>query len=421
MATAALWLYRTVMVVLLPILAPWLLIAYRRRRRDGLSLRQRLGWGLPEVQTGGVWVQAVSVGEVAAARSILAELRRRRPEMPLILSATTATGLQMASGHQVADAVVAFPLDLSCAVRRFLESVSPRVVVLLETELWPEMLAQCGRRQIPVLVANARISDRSYRRYYAIRHLLRPLLRPVTVALAQEVKDAERLAALGIPQERITVTGNVKFDASPPSAYPPLVGQVRETAHGRPIWVAGSTVAGEEELVLDAFLQLPSATRPLLVLAPRHPERAADVDILLAARGIPAVRRTQLGSPHADVDVVLVDTVGELASLFSGALAAFIGGSLVSGGGHNPIEPARYGVPVLTGPHVRNFEAVYHRFVEAGAAEVVHDSHELAAVLSSWLADREAAARVGAAGRELLAANAGATARIADAVEGFLR
>lgn len=366
-------------------------------------------------------MQAVSVGEVAAARSILAELRRRRPEIPLILSATTATGLQMASGHQVADVVVAFPLDLPCAVRRFLDGVSPGVVVLLETELWPEMLAQCGRRRIPVLVANARISDRSFRRYRAIRHLLRPLLRPITVALAQEGKDAERLALLGIPRERITVAGNVKFDQSPPRACSPLVGQVRDTAHGRPIWVAGSTVAGEEELVLDAFLQLPTAIRPLLVLAPRHPERAAEVDVLLAARGIPAIRRTQLESTPANVDVVLLDTVGELASLFSGALAAFIGGSLVGGGGHNPIEPARYGVPVLTGPHVRNFEAIYNRFVEAGAAAVVRDSKELATVLASWLADREAADRVGSAGRALLAANAGATARIADAVEPFLR
>jgi 3-deoxy-D-manno-octulosonic-acid transferase len=420
MAPPSLWLYRALMAVSLPLLAPFLLIADRRRGKKRPPWAQRLGWRLPPISKGGVWVQAVSVGEVAVARPLLAELRRRHPGVPLVLSATTSTGLAMATGAQLADVALPFPVDLPGPVRRLMDAAAPRLVVLVETELWPELLAACGARRIPVALVNARVSDRSFRGYRAMRRLLRPLLRPVTLALAQTDRDAERLAEIGVAAECVRVTGNVKFDAPPPGAVPRVLEELREVAAGRPVFVAGSTMIGEDEQVLDAVQRVPEQHRPFLLLAPRHPERAPDVVQIVAARSLSVVRRTLLPEAPTGCAVVVLDTVGELAALYQLADIAFIGGSLVATGGHNPIEPARFGVPVLTGPHVRNFHAVYQHFISAGAARVVHSATELAAALEGWLTGKEAAGAAGEAGLRLLTRHAGATARTVDALEAFL-
>ena len=420
MAPPSLWLYRALMAVSLPLLAPFLLVADRRRGKKRPPWAQRLGWRLPPIPGGGVWVQAVSVGEVAVARPLLAEFRRRHPGTPLVLSATTSTGLAMATGAQLADVTLPFPVDLPGPVRRLMNAAAPRLVVLVETELWPELLATCGARGIPVALVNARVSDKSFRGYRAMRRLLRPLLRPVTVALAQTDRDAARLTGIGFPADRVRVTGNVKFDAAPPGAAPRVLEELRAVAAGRPVVVAGSTMAGEDEQVLEAVQRMPAQRRPLLLLAPRHPERASDVMQLVVARGLPVVRRTLVSEAPAGCAVVVLDTVGELAALYQLADVAFIGGSLVATGGHNPIEPARFGVPVLTGPHVRNFSAVYQHFISAGAARVVHSAGELAAALDGWLTDRDAARAAGGAGLQLLARHAGATSRTMDALERFL-
>jgi len=421
MASPSLWLYRGLMAVSLPLLAPFLLVADRRRGKRRPPWVQRLGRRLPEIPSGGVWVQAVSVGEVAVARPLLAELKRRHPAVPTVLSATTSTGLAMASGAQLADVTLPFPVDLPGPVRRLMRAAAPRLVVLVETELWPELLAACGSGGIPVALVNARVSDRSFAGYRAIRSLLRPLLRPISVALAQTEQDAARLATIGVPGERVRVTGNVKFDASPPGAPPRVLDELRRLAAGRPVLVAGSTMAGEENLVIEAVLRLPEGRRPFLLLAPRHPERASDVLQLASAAGLPAVRRTLFAEAPAPCAAVVLDTVGELAALFQLADVAYIGGSLVPTGGHNPIEPARFGVPVLSGPHVRNFAAVYQSFVAAGGARIVRSSQELAEALAEWLADPARARAAGNAGLRLLEKNAGATARTVDALEPFLR
>jgi 3-deoxy-D-manno-octulosonic-acid transferase len=420
MAPPALWLYRALMAVSLPVMAPFLLAADRRRGKKRPPWSQRLGWNLPAIPAGGVWVQAVSVGEVAVARPLLAELRRRHPGLPLVLSATTATGLAMASGAQLADVTLPFPVDLPGPVRRLMDAARPRLVVLVETELWPELLAACGGRNIPVVLVNARVSEKSFRGYRAVRPLLRPLLAPVSLALAQDEQSAGRLAAMGIGADRVMVTGNVKFDATPPGAAPKALEGLRRLAGGRPVLVAGSTMPGEDEEVLDALLKLPPRTRPFLLLAPRHPERAAQAAQLAADRGLTVVRRTLLDRAAPGCEVVVLDTVGELAALYQLADVAFVGGSLVATGGHNPIEPAHFGVPVITGPHVKNFAAVYRSFVAAGAARLVHSAAELAVALEHWLSDRAAARVAGEAGRALLASNAGATARTANALERFL-
>lgn len=416
MPAAPLLLYRALFGLALPLAGPWLLWRNRRRGRPPLRVRERLGLDLPAVRPGGVWVQAVSVGEVAVAKLLLKELRGRHPALPAVLTSTTATGLRLAAGPQLADVILPFPIDLPGPVRRLAAHIAPRLVVLVETELWPELLAACGRRGVPVAIANARISDRSFPRYRAIRPLMRPLLAPVSLVLAQGEVEAERFAALGIPASRIRITGNIKFDAAP-LAPPPSVGPgIRRLAAGRPVLVAGSTMAGEEEQVLDAWLGVEGAGRPFLLLAPRHPERADEVATLLAARGVAAVRRSKMDSVPEKTDAVVLDTVGELASLYELGSIAFIGGSLVPTGGHNPIEPARFGVPVLTGPHLRNFASVYAHFVAAGAAQVVRDASELRRHVEAWLSDPAAAGRVGAAGRALLARHSGATARTVDAI-----
>jgi 3-deoxy-D-manno-octulosonic-acid transferase len=368
--SAALLLYRAALGSALAVAAPWLLLEDRRRRLERPPLKHRLGWGLPPVPHDGLWVQAVSVGEVAVARPLLVELRRRHPELPLLLSSTTATGLALGSSNQVADVVLPFPVDLPGPVRRFLDAARPRLVVLVETELWPELLAGCQARGIPVAQVNARISDSSLRGYRAARWALRALLRPISLVLAQGEEERRRLVSLGIPPDKIRVTGNIKFDAAPARpAAPELPHRLQELATGRPVWVAGSTMHGEEQAVLASLLRLPEANRPFLLLAPRHPDRAGEVVKLALARGLRVVRRTAIGAAPEPCDVVVLDTVGELAALYGLASVAFVGGSLVRSGGHNPIEPARFGVPVLTGPHIRNFALIYRDFIAAGAPD----------------------------------------------------
>ncbi len=420
MPPAPLLLYRALFGLALPVAAPWLLWRNRRRGRPPLRVRERLGLDLPDVRPGGVWVQAVSVGEVAVAKLLLKELRGRHPELPAVLTSTTATGLRLAAGPQLADVILPFPIDLPGPVRRLAAHIAPRLLVLVETELWPELLAACGRRGVGVAIANARISDRSLPRYRAIAPLMRPLLAPVSLVLAQGETEADRFAALGIPADRIRVTGNIKFDAAPLGPPPAVAEVIRRLAAGRPVLVAGSTMAGEEEQVLEAWLDMEAGNRPFLLLAPRHPERADEVAALLGARRIAAARRSGLGSAQGPLDAVVLDTVGELAALYELGSVAFIGGSLVATGGHNPIEPARFGIPVLTGPNVRNFSGVYAHFLAAGAARVVRNAADLRRWLQSWLSEPAAAQRVGAAGRALLARHSGATARTVDALQSLL-
>ena len=421
MVPPALWLYRILLGVSLGVAAPWLLLEDQRRRLERPPLRHRLGRGLPPLPGDGLWVQAVSVGEVAVAAPVLLEVRRRHPELPLILSSTTATGLALASGQLTADAVIPFPVDLPGPVRRCLDAARPRVVVLVETELWPELLAGCQRRGIPVVLVNARISDSSFKGYRAARWALAPLLRPVTLVLAQGEEEGSRLAALGIAPERIRVVGNIKFDAAPAKPAPAdLLAELRRLARSRPIWVAGSTMPGEDQAVMAALLRVPEPQRPFLLLAPRHPDRSGDVLRLAAAQRLRAVRRTALAEAPDPCDLVVLDTVGELAALYQLAAVAFVGGSLVPSGGHNPIEPARFGVPVLTGPHLRNFASIYKHFTSAGAARITRDEKELTEALIAWLADAAAARTAGEAGRQLLLRHAGATTRTVDALERFL-
>jgi 3-deoxy-D-manno-octulosonic-acid transferase len=418
MAPASLWLYRVLTRLLLPIVLPVMWVADRLRAKQRPGVVERLARRLPDVEAGGIWLQAVSVGEVEVARRLLEELDKRGESVPLLLSATTATGLALAR-RSMADRlpVIPCPLDLSAAVSRVLEHARPGLVVLVETELWPELIHQTRQRGIRLAVVNGRISPDAFGRYRRVRALLAPLIDPIDLVLAREGADAERFAELGVRQEKIQVLGNLKYDLQRDTEPLPWSSTARELAAGRPIVVAGSTMAGEETLLLDAVAELGSrGLEPFMVLAPRHPERFDEVAELIQNRGIRSLRRSRLATPTEGVDLLLLDTIGELARAYQLASMAFVGGSLVATGGHNPLEPAVWGVPVLTGPEVFNFQEVYDEITAAGGARSVRDSKELVAALGNWLEDPEAARRAGESGLQVVEANRGATSRTIDAL-----
>ncbi|HYG64021.1 MAG TPA: 3-deoxy-D-manno-octulosonic acid transferase [Thermoanaerobaculia bacterium] len=357
---------------------------------------------------GALWLHAVSVGEVGVA----ATLARALPaDLPLLVTTVTPTGQARARASFAGRAAVAYlPFDLGFAVGRFFRRFEPRALVLVEGDYWPLVLAEARRRGLPVAVVNGRVGDRSFQRMRRLRPLLGPLFDGVDRFGVQTAADRDRLLALGVDAARVTVTGNLKYESPEPPAKPDLEAQIHSLASGRPILLAGSTMEGEEEAVLDAFLQI-GAARALLILAPRHPERWDAVDAFLRSRGIAVLRRSRPGESPASPAVLLLDSLGELAGLYRIAAASFIGGTLAPTGGHNPLEPARFGVPVAVGPSMHNFRDMAEQFDRAGAWRRVADAAELAATWRGWLDDPAAAREQGARALRLLEANRGAVAR----------
>jgi 3-deoxy-D-manno-octulosonic-acid transferase len=409
--SAALWLYRTLLYGLLPVAAPALLLRDRASGKARPPLADRLARTLPAIEPGGVWLHAVSVGEVEIARRLVEEIEARAPQTPILVSATTATGLGLARRTLAGRAVVhPSPLDMVGPVGRLLDHTRPRVVAIVETELWPELLHQARRRGIPTVVVNGRLSEGSFARYRRVRPVLARLLAPLDRVLARSGADAERFVALGVPEAKVEVTGNVKYDLRPARQALSWVGAATALAAGRPVVVAGSTMEGEEAAVLDAL----AGRGAFVVLAPRHPERFEAVARELDDRGVSWLRRSRLGVSSAAADLLMLDTIGELGRAFQLARVAFIGGSLVPTGGHNPLEPAAWRVPVLTGPHIHNFREVYADLLDAGGARVVHDAGELGAAVEVWLADPAAARAAGEAAFSVLESNRGAAGRSAE-------
>jgi len=364
------WVYRILVMGLLPLVISVLKIRDRLRGKRRPSFSERFARDLPDLPTGCLWLHAVSVGEVEIARRLVRELEAEGSEFPVLVTATTATGLDLAR-RTMGDAVsvIPCPLDLPGALGRVFDAARPRALVVVETELWPEMLHQAGRRGVPTAVVNARLSDSSFRSYRRVRLLLEPLLEPMNLVLARSQSDADRFAALGVPLETIRTAGNIKYDLEPDSSPLSWIDAVRSAAGGRPIIVAGSTMEGEEAVVLDAVARLEAGGRPVfLILAPRHPERFEAVADLVAGRGFRLTRRSPGEPPTGKTSVFLLDTIGELARAYKTAAVGFVGGSLAPTGGHNPLEPAVWGVPVLSGSHVHNFTEVYGEMTAAGAA-----------------------------------------------------
>ncbi len=387
--------------------------AMTRRLAHGvpLNLRARLGLGLaPGAATHG-WIHAVSVGETIAAAALVDGLRKAHPELPLVVTTVTDTGARVvrerfagAAEHRF------FPLDLPGASRRVIEAINPAFLIVMETELWPNTLRLLAERKTPVMIANGRVSDRSFRRYRLVRGFMRQVLADVRVFAMQSAEDARRIIALGADPERVFVTGNVKHEPlaageGGPERWRRLFG----IEAGRRVWVAGSTHRGEEEAALDAHaLVLGEHPDLVLVLAPRHPERVPDVARLVASRGRQAVRRSELPRPHPARAVILLDTVGELADIYSIADVVFVGGSLAPMGGHNVLEPALCRKPVLFGPHTHNFREAAALLLRSGGGLIVRDAAELAAELRRLLDDAGLRARVGEAAYQAATARNGA-------------
>lgn len=389
---------------------------------------ERFGFG-EQLTPGGVWVHAVSVGEVNAAAALVTTLRERYPSVPLLVTTLTPTGALRAKALFADRAHVRYiPFDLPGSVRRFFNRAQPRLGVIFETELWPNLYYQSDRRKIPLVLASARISPRSVGRYRRLGSLFRDALaRPVVVA-AQGEGDASRFVSLGADPDRTHVTGNIKFDFSVPQDIAERGRRLRQFyAAARPMWVAGSTHGGEEDIVLEAQ-QIVRGRHPraLLVLVPRHPPRFEEVAHALQRAGIPLVRRSQregekAAAAAASADVLLVDTLGELLDFYAAADVAFVGGSLVPIGGHNLLEPAALGLPIVTGPYNGNSADIAKLLIDRGAAEVVHNADELGARVSSLLSDPDERERIGAVGRDCVDSNRGALGKLLGLIEPLLR
>ncbi len=394
-----------------------------RDRAYWQSLGERLGWGRRVTGAPSIWLHAVSLGEMSAAAPLVRALLLEYPGSPVALTTATLTGRARARAL-FGDAVdVRFlPYDMPGAVARFLDCIRPRLAVIMETELWPNLFAECERRGVPLVLASARLSEKSVARYRRLGSLFQNIFSASSLVAAQTAEDAERFLAIGAQSARTRVVGNIKFDVDLGAAVIEE-GRWLRLSFGseRPTWIAGSTHAGEDEQVLAAHQQLRSA-RPdaLLLLVPRHPDRFEAVAELLRRRDLGFTRRSSGMVPDAATPVVLVDTVGELAALYASADAAFVGGSLVPVGGHNLLEPAALGLPVLTGPYYSNGRDVARLMLERGAALQVADAGELAAALVRWLADPEERRRVGAIGRHIVESNRGSVARLLELIEPLL-
>ncbi len=384
-------------------------------------LGERFGLGR-YVATPSLWLHAVSVGEVAAAAALVRELRARHPELPFVLTTATPTGRAQAKMLFGADVEVRFlPYDTPGSVRRFLARIRPRAAIIMETELWPNLLHECGRRGVPVLFASARLAAKSVPRYRRFGTLFSAGLRRAWVA-AQSSADAARFMALGADPARTHVVGNLKFDMRLGESVAGSGRELRRRYLGaRPVWTAGSTHEGEEELVLDAQAVL-ERTVPgaLLVLVPRHPQRFEGVAALLERRGVIFDRRARSEAVRPEAQVLLLDTMGELAAFYAASDVAFVGGSLVPVGGHNLLEPAALGVPVITGPHTQNAPEIARLLIEAGGAVEVNDAAALAAAAGRLLADTSLRERMGGSARAFVEAHRGSLARLLALIEPLL-
>ena len=407
-------LYTLLLYPLFPLVL--LRLLWRSLRAPGYRRRwlERLGWFTPPTSWGGLWVHAVSVGEVQAVLPAIRQILADTPTLPVTVTTTTPTGsarVREQLGEQVFH--VYFPYDLPFALTGFIRRVRPRVLLMVETEIWPNLLHHCRRHGIYTLLGNARLSAKSARGYARLGGFARETFAQIDCVAAQDGADAARFRELGVAPERVHVTGSIKFDMRIPASLEERVEVLRRDWGGRPVWIAGSTHEGEEEQILVAHRQvLQRNPDALLVLVPRHPERFDRVAALCRREGMSVTRRSDPGDFDADTQVYLGDTMGELPAMLGSADVAFIGGSLVKIGGHNMLEAAAQGVAVCFGPHVFNFAAISQLLLEAAAARQVANAAELADQVSAWFADASKRAEAGENGRAVVARNRGALNRL---------
>ena len=410
----------------LPLIALRLFLRARKAPAYGQRIGERFAFGLPPLQPGGIWVHAVSVGESIAAAPMVRALRARYPQLPITVTCMTPTGSERIQALFANDPLIQhcyLPYDLPWAAARFLKRAQPKLAVIMETELWPNHIHQCAKRGIPVALANGRLSERSARGYGRFAKLTAPMLAEMSLLAVQTEAEAERFRQLGARPECVQVTGSIKFDLT----IDPELLQRADALRGewqaseRPVWIAASTHAGEDEIILAAHQQL-LVQRPeaLLILVPRHPERFNSVYELSAKAGLATVRRSAGEPVTTSTQVLLGDTMGELLFLYALADIALVGGSLVANGGHNLLEPAALGKPVLSGPHLFNFLEIAAQLREAGALREVADAEQLATVVAELLQQPQQAEQMRLAGLGVMARNQGALARLLDGLARLL-
>ena len=419
-----LWIYSTLLLAALVVGAPYWLLRMATSGRYRAGLAGRLGL-IPEALRSAVagrrviWVHAVSVGEVMAATQLIRELRAALPGWVIAVSTTTETGQRLARERLAESPVFYLPLDFAFVVRRYLRVLRPAMLILMESELWPNLIEECTRSGVTMAVVNARISDRSLPRYLRLRRLWQPLLPQISLYLAQSEENAERLLRIGAPADRVHVSGNLKYDVRAAGASA-LVTMLKEKLPvGSPVMVCGSTLEGEEKMLLEAWpAVLAVEPRAVMVLAPRHPDRFSAVAGLVADSGFAMLRASAFREQPVGIEagsVFLLDTIGDLAAVYSLGTVAFVGGSLVPVGGHNPLEPAQFGVPVVIGPSFENFREIVDAMLVHEAIRVV-TAEALAAALVAMLRYQDDARALGERGRAFFEAQAGATARTVQAL-----
>jgi 3-deoxy-D-manno-octulosonic-acid transferase len=419
-------LYSLLLGLFLLITLPYWLLQMLRHGKYRAGLRQRLG-AVPlhlaaRSEQPTIWVHAVSVGEVVAAGAVVEELRQKFPSHRIVISTTTSTGQKLAARRFGADSVFYFPLDFAFAIRPYLEALRPELVVVAETEFWPNFLRLAKNSGARIAIINCRISDRSLPGYKRLQFWLPKVLENIDLFLAQTEEDRRRLIEIGALESKVAIAGNLKFDVTPPRP-PAIAASLRAnlTQDGvEPVLICGSTLEEEEGSLLSAFRNI-LATRPkaVMILAPRHPERFAEVAALVENLGFRLLRRSLWGGEPLAGAVFLLDSIGELAALYSLATIAFVGGSLVPRGGHNILEPALYGVPVVTGNHYENFRDIVNFFVSRNAVRVVGLA-ELPLVLMELIDNREERARLGRNALAALASQRGATEKTVAALTRFM-
>ncbi|WP_411563908.1 lipid IV(A) 3-deoxy-D-manno-octulosonic acid transferase [Pseudomonas shirazensis] len=409
----------------LPLVALRLFLRARKAPAYGQRVAERFAIKLPPMRQGGIWVHAVSVGESIAAAPMVRALLKAYPELPITVTCMTPTGSERIRALFADEPRIQhcyLPYDLPWAAARFLDHVRPRLGVIMETELWPNHIHQCAKRGIPVALANARLSARSARGYGRFAKLTRPMLAEMSLIAAQTETEAERFRSLGARPECVQVTGSIKFDLKLDEQLLPRARQLREQwqASQRPVWIAASTHEGEDAQVLEAHRRLLQVhADALLILVPRHPERFNDVHALCAEQ-FATVRRSSAELVTDATQVLLGDTMGELLFLYALADIAFVGGSLMPTGGHNPLEPAALALPVISGPHVFNFLDISAMLKDAGALQSVDDSQALAAAVQRLVELPLDAKRMGEAGRAVMQANQGALQHLLDGLARLL-
>lgn len=414
------YLYTITFYLLLPFILLRLWVKNHKNPAARAYWYERLGRRLRPVPTHGIWLHAVSVGESIAAIPLIKLLQQRYPDIPIIVTGETIGGadrIRVSLGNRVTQ--LYSPYDLPLILKKFFDKLKPRLLILMETELWPNLLAECRKRKVPVVVANARLSERSARGYRRVLPVTQEMLKGINLVIAQAKADADRFIALGLPRDRIHITGSIKFDLELSPQLPERAKLLRETwGADRLVWVAASTHEGEEGQILEAFTEVRKYyPEILLVSVPRHVERVFYLQNLYQSQGYQVIKRSENKVSANSADIFIGDTMGELLTFYAASDIAFVGGSLVKKGGQNPLEPAAIGLPILTGPHTFNFALITEQLQQRGIEIQVNNSQELAEQVMALLADPAKRQQVGNEAKKFIGENKGSVIKHLEFIE----